>query len=227
MGLHDGHRERMKRRFLRHGLASFDDHNVLELLLFYAIPRQDTNVLAHRLIDAFGTLDCVFEADAESLMAVEGIGENTAALIRLVPEAAKRYLMVKNEVGQVLTDAESAGRFFLPRFINCRNETVYLACLDAKMKVLDCRPMSSGSVNSTHIEVRSIAQMALLQNASAVILAHNHTSGIALPSKEDEIATIQVQQALKPLGVELLDHIIVAGDDFVSLAQNGLLRSER
>lgn len=226
MGLHDGHRERMKRRFLRHGLASFDDHNVLELLLFYAIPRRDTNALAHRLMDTFGTLDAVFGADAEMLMSVEGMGENAAALIRLVPETARRYLMAKSEVGEILLDAESAGRFFLPRFINCRNETVYLACLDAKMKVLDCRALSSGSVNSAHVDVRGIVQMALLQNASAVILAHNHTSGIALPSREDETATLQVQQALKLVGVELLDHIIVAGDDFVSLADNGLLRAE-
>lgn len=227
MGLHDGHRERMKQRFLRHGLTNFDDHNVLELLLFYAIPRRDTNVLAHRLMDTFGSLEAVFEADAEALMAVEGIGENAAALIRLVPEATKRYLMAKSEIGDILLDAEAAGQYFLPRFINCRTETVFLACLDAKMKVLDCRPLSSGSVNAAHVDVRAIVQMALLQNASAVILAHNHTSGIALPSREDELATIQVQQALKLVGVELLDHIIVAGDDFVSLADNGLLKAER
>lgn len=226
MGLHDGHRGRMKQRFLRHGLANFDDHNVLELLLFYAIPRLDTNVLAHRLMDTFGSLDAVFEADAEALMAVEGIGESAAALIRLVPEATKRYLMAKSETGDILLDAEAAGQYFLPRFLNCRTEMVYLACLDAKMKVLDCRPLSNGSVNAAHVDVRAIVQMALLQNASAVVLAHNHTSGIALPSREDELATIQVQQALKLVGVELLDHIIVAGDDFVSLADNGLLSAK-
>lgn len=226
MGLHNGHRERMKGRFLRHGLENFDDHNVLELLLFFAIPRQDTNALAHRLMDTFGTLDAVFEADLEALMSVEGVGENTAALIRLVPEAARRYLMAKNNVGEILLDAESAGQYFLPLFMNCRNEMVYLACLDAKMKVLDCRPLGDGSVNTAHVDVRGIVHRALLQNASAVILAHNHTSGIALPSREDEASTILVQQALKLVGVELLDHIIVAGDDFVSLADNGLLKAE-
>lgn len=225
MGQHEGHRIRMKRRFLRHGLENFDDHNVLELLLFYAIPRQDTNLLAHRLMDTFGSLDGVFEAEVEALMAVEGIGENAAALIRLVPEAARRYLMAKSEVGHILNDSESAGRYFLPRFINCRNETVYLACLDAKLEVLDCREIGSGSVNSAHVDVRSIVQTALRQNASAVILAHNHTSGIALPSQEDEMATLQLQKALELVGVDLVDHIIVAGDDFVSLSDNGLLRA--
>lgn len=226
MGLHDGHRGRMKQRFLRHGLTNFDDHNVLELLLFYAVPRQDTNVLAHRLMERFGGLDAVFEADIEALMAVEGIGESAAALIRLVPEVTKRYLMVKSELGDVLRDSEAAGRYFMPRFINCRTETVYLACLDAKMKVLECQPLSTGSVNAAHVDVRAVVQKALLQNASAVILAHNHTSGIALPSREDEITTVRLQQALRLVGVELLDHIIVAGDDFVSLADNGLLRGE-
>ncbi len=225
MGQHEGHRMRMKRRFLRHGLENFDDHNVLELLLFFAIPRQDTNLLAHRLMETFGSLDGVFEAEPEALMAVEGIGENAAALIRLVPEAARRYLVVKSEAGHILNDSEATGHYFLPRFINCRNETVYLACLDAKMEVLDCREIGSGSVNSAHIDVRSIVQTALRKNASAVILAHNHTSGIALPSREDEMATLQLQKALELVGVSLVDHIIVAGDDFVSLADNGLLHA--
>lgn len=227
MGVHDGHRKRMKERFLRHGLNSFDDHNVLELLLFYAIPRQDTNELAHRLMDTFGSLDAVFEAEPEMLMSVEGIGENAAALIRLVPEVTKRYLTVKSEMGDILSDATAAGRYFLPRFINCKTETVYMACLDAKMKVLDCRPLSSGSVNTAHVDVRSIVGIALQQNASAVVLAHNHTSGIALPSKEDESATILVKQALATVGVDLVDHIIIAGDDFISMSDDGLLRKTR
>lgn len=224
MGVHDGHRERMKQRFLRHGMDNFDDHNILELLLFFAIPRQDTNEVTHRLMETFGSLDAVFEADTEALMAVEGIGTNAAVLIRMIPDVTKRYLIAKNKLGDILRDSEAAGRYFLPRFINCRTETVILACLDAKMEVLDCRPVGNGSVNSAHIDVRNIVQMALLQNASAVILAHNHTSGIALPSHEDELATIQVKRALKLVGVDLVDHIIVAGDDFVSLADNGLLR---
>lgn len=224
----EGHRERMRGRFLRHGLDNFDDHNVLELLLFFAIPRRDTNALAHRLIERFGSLSGVFEAEPQALMTVAGVGEKTAALLHLVPEAARRYLMDKTEPGLILATSEAVGEYFLPRFLNCREERVYMACLDAKLKVIHCRDLSTGSSTvSARFDVRTVVQSALLQNASAVVLAHNHTSGIALPSPEDETATRQVQQALELVGVTLVDHIIVAGDDFVSLADNGLLRSER
>lgn len=223
----EGHRDRMRRRFLRHGLDNFDDHNVLELLLFFAIPRRDTNALAHRLIDRFGSLSGVFEADPQALMTVEGVGEKTAALLHLVPEAARRYLMDKTEPGIILTTSDAVGKYFLPRFMNCRDERVYMACLDAKLKVIHCREIGvAGSTVSARFDVRTVVQTALLQNASAVVLAHNHTSGIALPSVEDEEATRQVRQALAMVGISLIDHIIVAGDDFVSLADNGLLRNE-
>ncbi len=223
----EGHRDRMRRRFLRHGLDNFDDHNVLELLLFFAIPRRDTNALAHRLIERFGSLSGVFEAEPQALMTVEGVGEKTAALLHLVPEAARRYLMDKAEPGTILSTSTAVGKYFLPRFLNCRDERVYMACLDAKLKVIHCREIGmAGSAVSARFDVRTVVQTALLQNASAVVLAHNHTSGIALPSAEDEEATRQVRQALAMVGVSLIDHIIVAGDDFVSLADNGLLRNE-
>lgn len=220
----EGHRERLRQRFIHHGLDSFDDHNILELLLHFAIPRRDTNALAHDLIRQFGSLAAVFEAPVEALKAVPGIGERGATLIHLVPEAARRYLMDKTEPGTILATSEAVGRYFLPRFVNCQSETVYIACLDAKLKVIDCRRLGGGGTTvSARLDVRSVVQTALLLNASAVVLAHNHTSGIALPSAEDEVATLQVQEALALVGITLVDHIVVAGDDFVSLADNGLL----
>lgn len=223
MGVHDGHRNRMKRRFLRHGLDNFDDHNVLELLLFFAIPRQDTNKLAHRLMDTFGSLDAVFEAAPEALMTVEGVGESAATILHLVPECARRYFLAKSDMGQILASSEAAGKFFIPRFMNCSTEKVYLACLDAKLKVIDCSPIGSGGMSHAHVDIQAALHRAVLLNASAVILAHNHTSGIALPSKEDENATRCFQAALELVGITLVDHIVVAGDDFVSLSDNGFL----
>ena len=220
---HAGHRERMRNRFLRFGLDNFDDHNVLELLLFYAVPRRDTNVIAHRLLNAFGTLDGVFDASPEALMDVEGVGPGAAALIRLVPEAARRYFMARIKPGQILADSEAAGRYLLPRFLTCREETMYLVCLDGKLKVLDCREVSQGSVTSVSVNTRRVVQIALGQNASAVLLAHNHTSGIAVPSQEDVAVTLQLRALLAQVGVTLTDHIVVAGDDFVSMADSGLL----
>lgn len=224
MGEHDGHRERMKQRFLRHGLSSFDDHTVLELLLFYALPRVDTNPIAHRLLDTFGSLDGVFEAEPEALMRVEGIGESAAALIHLIPEAARRYRIAKEATGTILNTSHEAGQYLIPRFLNTRGEAVYLICLDAKRRVIDCRPLGEGGPTSVSVNVRKVVELALIKNAAAVILAHNHPNGLALPSAEDKNVTIRVRDALALVGITLLDHIIVAGEDFVSLSDSGMLR---
>ena len=221
MAGHEGHRDRMKKRFLRFGLDAFDDHNVLELLLFYAQPRQDTNETAHLLMESFGSLERVFSASPEELMAVKGVKENAACLIRLVKEIGRRCAMEESVPGVVLSDASSAGRFFLPRFMNCRNETVQAAFLNAGLKVLDCRQVGEGGLTSTGFSTRRIAQLAMSLDAQYVILAHNHTSDIALPSPEDRAATRYLRDALKMVDVELLDHIVVAGDDFVSLRDDG------
>lgn len=223
MSEHEGHRQRMKQRFLRHGLENFDDHNILELLLFYALPRQDTNLIAHRLMDTFGTLDGVFSASPEELMTVGGVKENAAVLIRLVGEAGRRYLIAREETGSILSSVEKSGAYLIPRFMHCRNETVYLVCLDAKYQVLDCCMICEGGLTSARLDLRQIVQTALMKNARYAILAHNHTSGIALPSPEDRAATLKVRDALAVVEVDLVDHIIVAGTDFVSLADDGLL----
>ena len=221
--LHANHRERMRRRFMEHGLDSFDDHSVLELLLFYAQPRKDMNVVAHRLMNAFGSLEGVFDAAPEALKTVEDVGDSAAVLIHLVPEVARRYLMSKADPGCILTDSTAAGRYLLPRFLTCKEERMMLVCMDAKLKVLDCREIGRGSTVSVSVNIRSIVQRALGQNATYALLAHNHTSGIALPSNEDVAVTLRVRQILAEVGVTLTDHIVVAGDDFVSMADSGYL----
>ena len=223
MNEHEGHRHRLRRRFIENGLDSFDDHNVLELLLFYAMPRRDTNVIAHRLLNAFGSLPGVFDATPAALMSVEGVGESAAVLIHLVPEAARRYFIARSQTGEVPSDSAAAGRYLLPRFLTSREETMYLVCMDAKLKVLDCRELSRGSTTSVNVNVRKIVQLALSQNASAVLMAHNHPGGLAMPSHEDVNVTLRVRQVLAQVGVTLTDHIVVAGDDFVSMADSGLL----
>lgn len=220
---HEGHRERMRRRFLRHGLSNFDDHNVLELLLFYALPRRDTNEIAHRLLERFGSLDRVFEATPEELMEIPGIGETAAALIRLVPETARRCLIVKQGSAKILPDVESMGSYFVPRFMNRNVETVLMLCLDPGMRVIDCRQVGSGGLTSASFSTRDVVRTAMTLNAKYVVLAHNHVSGIALPSVEDRSTTRLLRDALAQVDVKLLDHIIVAGDDYVSLADDGLL----
>ena len=224
MSVHDGHRERLKKRLLEQGLNAFDDHNVLELLLFFSMPRKDTNPLAHALIEHFGSLEAVLEAPTDELLKLGGIGENTAALIKLIPEISRRYAINKNRFDGILNSTEVAGSYLSARYQFERDEVVYIVCLDAKLRVLCCKELFRGDVNSTEVSVRKIAELALAKNASSVIISHNHTSGIALPSREDEITTRRIKTALESMGIALTDHIIVAGDDFVSKADSGLLR---
>lgn len=224
MNVHNGHRERMKKRFLEHGLESFEDHSVLELLLFYALPRADVNPIAHMLIDKFGSLSAVFDAPVEELARVPGIGMSTAEFIKLIPQVSRRYLISRISFDDILDSTKKAGEYLLPRFFAERDEIVYMVCLDAKCKVINCKLLFRGGVNSANVSVRKIVENALVFNSTSVIIAHNHTSGIAVPSSEDKATTRRIEQALKAVDINLADHIVVADDDFVSMADNGFFR---
>ena len=227
MGVHDGHRDRLRQSYLEHGLMSMNDINALELLLFYAIPRRDTNEIAHRLLDRFETLDGVFSASAEELQEVEGIGENAAALLTLIPEIMKKSRVSKGREIRQIRSSDDAGAYLLPYFLNERDEVVYLLCLDTKRCVICCAEMGRGVVNSVDTGIRRIVEKALKVRASSVIIAHNHPDGIALPSREDEVFTRALYNALETVGIRLEDHIIVAEDDYTSMADTGLLYARR
>ena len=222
MGLHDGHRARKKEQFRQHGLDGFADHEVLELVLYYAIPRRDTNETAHRLLQKFGSLQNVLNANVEELQKVEGVGENAALLLTLLPAVSKRALRSTGRE-RVLNSVDTCGRYFMTLLGQERQETLYQACLDAKGKLLSCKRLSQGSADCTALSVRQVVENALLSDASAVVLAHNHPSGVALPSDEDRAVTLWVRDALQAVDIRLLDHIIVADGDFVSMNQSGYL----
>ena len=224
MGVHDGHRQRLKKRFTEHGMDNFEDHEALELLLFYALPQGDVNPLAHTLIKQFGSLAAVFDAPAGELIKVSGVKESTATLIKLIPQICRRYMMSKSSFEKILTSSKQAGEYLVPHFYAEHDEVVYMICLDAKCKVLSCKLMFRGSVNSTNVNIRKIIETALLYNATSVIIAHNHTSGIALPSNEDKLTTRHIESALADVSIALTDHIIVADNDFVSMADNGFFK---
>ena len=226
MSQHDGHRQRLKERFLKEGLDHFSDVQVLELLLFYAIPRQDTNPVAHNLIEHFGSLSQVLDAPVEELEKVPGIGRNAAILLSLATSLGRYYQVDRAMNIRFLPTVESCGEYLVPFFYGRRNETVFLLCLDAKCKVLCCKEIGEGSVNSAVVPIRRIVETALGANATTVVLAHNHPSGLAVPSGEDVQTTRRVAAALNAVEISLADHIVVADDDFVSIAQSGYYRPE-
>lgn len=221
MSIHKDHRQRVRERYLKEGLDGFSEVQVLELLLFYVIPRQDTNPIAHRLIDRFGSLYQVLEAPVEELEKVEGIGPNAALLLSLITAVARVYAVNRTEKQKILRTIEDCGEYLKSFFIGRRSEMVYLLCLDAKCKVLGCREIGEGSVNSANVPIRRIVETALGLNATSVVLAHNHPSGIALPSGEDVLTTHRVAAALSTVDIVLVDHIVVADDDYVSMVQSG------
>ncbi len=216
-----GHRQRVKDRFLAEGIDHFDEAHVLELLLFYGIPRIDTKPIAKALIARFGSFAQVLEATHEDLMKVDGIGENAATYLNLIHAVGRYYLMNRDSKTRVLLTTEECGRFLMPYFHGLRNEVVYLLCLDAKCKLLCCREVGEGSVNSANISTRRIMEIALGVNATSVILAHNHPSGLAIPSGDDVATTRRIAKALAAADIILADHFVVAGDDYVSLVQSG------
>ena len=226
MATHDGHRERLKERFLREGLDGFTDIQVLELLLFYAIPRRDTNPIAHELLDQFGTLHQVLEAPLHELKTVSGVGDHAALLLHLARECSRRYAVSRAQVEAILNTTGKCGEYLTRFFVGKREETVYLLCLDAKCKALGCVEVGRGSVTSAGLSIRKIVETALRFNAVSVVLAHNHPSGFAVPSAEDVATTRRVAVALDAVGIILADHIVVAEDDFVSMAQSDLYRPE-
>lgn len=220
MNLHNGHRQRVLDRFRKEGIDGFSPHNILEMVLFYSIPRMDTNEIAHRLIDRFGSVAGVFDAPESELLKVDGIGERSAAFLKMIPQLARYYMTEKSE-DKIITSSRDAGEYLLPRYIGRTTEAVMVICLDNKNKVISTQVVHEGNVNTAEISIQAIATAALGCNATSVIVAHNHPGGLSLPSNEDIKTTEVICRTLSALNIKVLDHIIIADNDFVSLADSG------
>ncbi len=216
-GEHDNHRERMRYRFLEHGLDNFADHEVLELLLFYAIPRGDVNPLAHRLMDSFGSLANVLEAETADLCRVEGMGTKTAAFLRMLPPTFRRYQTSKLQ-GSIFDTTEKVAEYLLGYYVGRPREQLSAVLLDNQCRLIRICDIAEGSTTSVHINTRKLIQCVLQYNAAHVILAHNHPRGRCSPSRADIVQTSTIRDMLKNIGVRLVDHIIIAEDQWISLA---------
>jgi len=222
--LHQGHRDRLRRRALEEGLDGFADHEVLELLLFAVLPRVNTNPVAHRLLQRYGSLSAVLEADPEDLARVDGIGRRGAAFVATLPHLARRYTHDRvRRANPRLTDPEAVAAYVVPLLAGRAEEVVYLLCLDAQCRVLFPALLSSGTVSEAHVHPRHAVETALRHRAASAILTHNHPSGEAAPSGSDHRVTGRIAQALSAVGIPLLDHVIVAGERTFSFEKEGML----
>ena len=224
MGIHDGHRQRVIERFFREGLDNFTEVQVLEFLLFFIHAQGDTNEIAHKLIDYFGSLSRVLEAPMNEMQKIKGVGPKSALLLHSITHVARYYMVNRALSTKILNTTEACGEYLVPYFHGRANETVFLLCLDAKCKVLDCREVSEGSVNSAGVSTRRVVEIALAAKASSVVLAHNHPSGIAVPSREDVQTTYRVEAAMDAVDITLADHIIVSDGDYTSMVQSGFFK---
>jgi DNA repair protein RadC len=223
-GLHKGHRDRLRERFLEEGLNAFQDHQVLELLLFHAIPRGDTNPTAHRLMERFGSLSAVLEADPKDLARVEGVGSKAAAFLSLIPEITRRYFRDRvSRDNPRLHSSEAVTGYVSPLMAGRAEEAFYVLCLDSHCRVVYPALIGEGTVKQAHVEPRHVVEAALRHNAASVVLAHNHPGGSAKPSNADHRLTGLLVQTLGAIGIPVLDHVIVAGDQAYSFARDGVL----
>lgn len=219
--IHDGHRKRLKAHMLSEGFSGFDEVNLLEALLFYAVPRGDTNPLAHQLLGRFGSIVGVLNASKDELCSIAGIKDNASLLIKLVAQLTKIYWtdQVNCKAPTVLDSVKKIAEFMMPQFIGTNSEELFLICTDTNLKLLSLDLLMRGSVNRVNLDCRQIIELALKYNATGVILSHNHPGASANPSNEDIMATTHLKKALIAINIELIDHIVIADKKYTSMRQ--------
>ncbi|MDR1065854.1 MAG: DNA repair protein RadC [Clostridiales bacterium] len=221
--VHKGHRGRIRERYILEGLDGFADHQVLEFLLFYCYPRRDTNELAHSMLSEFGSLVNLFEAHPLEISERCGVSENVAALLSLIPSLSRRYLSARWTGRTSLDTPKKAGGYACSLFTGLNVEYFYVFCLDSKRALINAAKVFEGTVNEAAIYPREIVATAIKHKALAVILAHNHPSGVLAPSRNDIEATKRIIKALETVNVSVIDHIITAGDSYFSFSEKRTL----
>lgn len=219
--IHEDHRARMQERVRRDGLEGLAEHEVLEYLLFFAIPRKDTNALAHQLIQHFGSFCAVLEADEDELRKVEGIGPASARLISSLLACHRYYLIKRRVPRRALSKTENAIEYVRPLFFGKQNELFYLIAMDEDYIPLRDIRIAEGIPNKVRFDPVKLARAAVGTGCTCALLAHNHPTGLAVPSAADFNATCLLIRTLGPLGIEIVDHIIIAPTDASSMQQTG------
>ena len=225
--LYLGHRERLRKRFAEAGIAGLSDYEALELLLSYAIPRRDTKPIAKRLLAEFGSIHEVLNAPPERLARVKGVGERSALLIRLVRDFQRESLRGAGARRVVVDSTRRASAYFQSEFAAVSEERFGALLVDARARLLRFVLLSEGTVDRAAVYPRQLAEAAIQCGATGVILGHNHPRQKAHPSDVDRAMTRQLLLALAPIGVDLLDHLILGEDGCHSFARSGELDAMR
>lgn len=222
MSLHDGHRQRTKEEFLSRA-EDFPDHKVLEVMLYFSTPRKDTNPLAHELLEHFGSMAGLLDAEPDEIKKVPGAGDQTVFLLKAAKELGRRYLKSRSEPVNVVNTFDDLVRIFSPYFYGCKNERCYVACLDGKRSCIGVRLLQEGNVNTTAITYRKVLEAALSMNATAVVIAHNHPTGHAEASEADEQVTDRLTDLLGLMGICLIDHLVFGESTVTSMLSDKML----
>jgi len=221
---HDkGHRERLRARYRLNGEAALEEYELLELLLTYAIPRRDTKLLAKKLLERFGTLARVFEAEPATLEAIDGIGPQVATLISLIRPLATRFVTQAPRAKTVLRSTAEAAAYFQAKLKGLSEEEVHVAFVNSKNAVMATECLQRGTVDQSVVYVRKVIERTLAHKASGFLLAHNHPSGDPTPSSDDRDLTRALKAAAETVGVRFLDHLVIGDTDPFSFKANGLL----
>lgn len=206
---HDGHRERVVKKFLQYGGDVFADYELLELLLMQAIPRKDVKPLAKELLARFGNLSSVIQADSEQLKQIKGIGDHTIAFLKMVLYTGQRITREKLNEAPVLADWESMLDYAQMMYAGETVEKLRILFLNQKLQLMHTEIHQVGTINHVPIYPREVLKRALNLNASAIILMHNHPSGDPVPSNDDIVATKEIEKLLRTIPIRLLDHLII------------------
>ena len=223
---HGGHRQRMRERYRSQGLDGFAPHEALELMLFYAIPQRNVNPLAHRLLDRYGSLHAVLEADIESLRQMEGVGEYAATLISLFGAVSRRAQRERGGPREALKSRADAEAHCIRLLAGEKRERFYVVCMNAQMESLGDVLVATGSIADVPAYPRVVADVVLARNAHCALLCHNHPGGSPYPSTKDLEATAVIGGLLATLEVVLCDHIIVADGRAISLVRENYITQE-
>ncbi len=220
--IHSGHRQRMLKKYLEHGIDCFEEHEILEIFLYAAYSRRNTNDISHQLINRFGSLEGVLNAGYDELVQEKNVGATAAALISFMKDFARKYSGAEM-IGIDLRTSESARRFCYKLLKGSHVEEAHALFLDQSLNLIGESQISAGNKCAVEFDLRTIVTRAIKTQCSKIILTHSHPGGVLLPSSADVAATRRVASALINLGIELVDHIIVNEEDSYSMRTAGML----